>query len=300
MEIRHQKWGLAPPRFGGLPPKSFALLAFSLLLLSSMAHAGFTTRSLTVFANINLDGSANVEERLYMEMDSQSSRDLYETTRSAYSDLATWQNRTGLSEMRHHVSRAAADITDLRITPQSIDHCNSFLGTCYATVVLDYTVAAGMNGSGLIKVDRYKPRTAKYSLQQDALSFEQTKTGDLVIPEGTNITLSIPQPAEKIYFSSPPQNFEPDDQAFRYDSMDNIRYYVGSERVFTWRGDSLSKFEFTYEIESPLESEVLQFFQDSQQSLLQFFFGPEGLAAIIIIAAGAASVYQFNRLKLSG
>ncbi len=281
------------------PSLKLALIACHLLLVSGIYHADFSTRSLMVFININLDGSASVEERLYMVMDGQPSRELYDTTRSAYSDLSTWQSRTGLSELRHHVSRAAAEITDLRITPQSIDHCNSFLGTCYATVVLDYKVAAGKNGSGLVKVDRYKPRTALYSLQQDALSFEQTKTGDLVIPEGTNITLSIPQTAEKIHFSSPPQNIKAGEENFRHDQSSNIDYYVGSERLFTWRGDSLSKFEFTYEIESPLESEVLQFFQDSQQSLLQFFFGPEGLAALIIIAAGAASAFQFNRLKLS-
>ncbi|MEM2137564.1 MAG: hypothetical protein QW568_00565 [Candidatus Anstonellaceae archaeon] len=280
------------------PSLKFASAALLLLLLSPMLHSEFSLRSLTVFANVNLDGSVNVEERIEMEMKGTVSKELYEATRSAYTDLATWKARTGLTEMRHHVTRVAADVKDLRVTPQRIDYCNSILGTCYATVVIDYIVPAGKEGSGLVKVDRYKPRTAKYSLIPEALSFEHTKTGDLVLPSGTLISIAVPQAAEKIYFSSPPQTVDASEGNFRYDQSSNVRYYVGRDRLFTWKGDSLSRFSFTYEIESPLESEVLDFFRSSQGRLVEFFFGPQGLAAILILAAAGVSIYQFNRLKL--
>jgi hypothetical protein len=281
-----------------LPSLKIASAALFLLLSSSLLHSEFSLRSLTVFANVNFDGSVNVEERIEMEMKGTVAKDLYEATRSAYSDIATWKERTGLTEMRHHVTRVAAEISDLRVTPQRIDHCNSLLGTCYATVVIDYVLPAGKDGSGLVKVDRYKPRTAKYSLVQGALSFEQTKTGDLVLPSGTLISISIPQSAEKIYFSSPPQTVDASEGNFRYDQSANVRYYVGKDRLFTWKGDSLSRFQFTYEIESPLESEVLDFFRSSQGSMVEFFFGPQGMAALLILAAAGVSIYQFNRLKL--
>ena len=171
------------------------------LLLAGAPAADFTMRSLSVFININRDGSVNAEERIEMVLHGSPSRDLYEATRATYSDLATWKNRTQLSEMRHHISRASADISDLRVIPQPVERCNSLLGICYAFVVLDYSVPAGQNGSGLVIADRYKPRTTKYSLVQDALSFEQTKTGDIVLPARTNITISIPQTAEKMYLS---------------------------------------------------------------------------------------------------
>lgn len=276
---------------------SSAFFLLALLVASGLPFAEFSMRTLKVFANVNLDGSVNMEERLEIEIAGSSAKELYEVTRSAYSDLATWKERTGLSEMRHHISRASAEVTDLRVTPQRIDYCNSLLGTCYATVVIDYLVPADRNGSGLVKVDRYKPRTAKYSLLPEALSFEQTKTGDIVLPKGTNISLSIPQSSEKIYFSSPPQSIDSSDGNFRYDQSANVRFYTGKDRVFTWRGDSLSRFSFTYEIESPLESEVLDFFRGSQTRMVQFFFGPQGIAALIIIAACALSVYQFHRIN---
>ena len=269
---------------------------FLLIAIAGALAADFRLQSLSVFMNVNQDGSVNVEENLALAMNGSSTQ-LYRDTRSAYSDLATWQNRTGLSEMRHHVSRAAADITNLRVLPQAISSCNPYVDLCLATVTLDYTViATSENGSGLVEVSYYKPRTARYSIQQDALSFDQTKTGDLLLPPSTNITISIPLEAEKIHFSSVPQNLQGNGADFRYDQTSSTRYYTGTQRIFGWRGDTLSNFQFTYEIEFPLETEVVQFFQSSQNSVISLFLGPEGLAALILIAAGAASVYYFNRL----
>ena len=76
-----------------------------------------------------------------------------------------------------------------------------------------------------------------------------------------------------------------------------MRYYTGTTRVFDWQGDTLSNFQFTYEIEFPLETEVMEFFRSTQDSVINIFLGPEGIAALIILAAGAATVYYFNRLN---
>jgi hypothetical protein len=275
-----------------------AAALFALLLSTGLPHADFSMKSLSVFVNVNLDGGANIEEKLEMVVNGSQSRELYEATRAAYSDLTTWKNLTSLSEMRHHVTRAKTEVTDLRIVPGAIERCNSFMGLCYATVTITYRIPAGQNGSGLMKVDRYKPRTARYELQQDALSFEQTKTGDLILPTGTVISFAIPQGAEKIFFSTVPTNLagEPD-ESFRYDQESNTRYYVGDKRIFKWQGNALSKFQFTYEVELPLESEVVEFFVGSQRTVSELLFGPQGAAAFFLIFAAAASFYYFNRIK---
>lgn len=277
----------------------YSAAAFVLFLLAGSAFADFSMKSLTVFVNANLDGSANVDEGLYIMMNGTQSRELYEITRSAYSDILTWRNRTNLSEFRHHMTRARADISEIRVKPQAVERCNSFMGICYATVSMSYKVnPADQNGSGLFRTERYKPRTTSYTLIPEALSFEQTKiTGDLILPAGTNITFSIPQSAEKIHFSTLPANLvdEPE-AAFRYDQAENTMYYVGAKRIFTWTGDTLPKFTFTYEIEETLEAEVMGFFRSSQGTVISFITGPQGLAALLIIAAGAASIYYINRL----
>ena len=281
--------------------RAAAIMLFALLLLSGLPRADFSMKSLSMFVNINLDGSANIDEQLEIVINGSSSRDLYDTTRAAYSDLTTWKNRTGLAEMRHHVTRAKAEVTDLRIIPQAVDRCNSFLGTCYAIVAIDYNIPATQNGSGLIKVERYKPRTLRYSLQQDALSFEQTETGDLILPTGTVISLSIPQNSEKIFFSTVPTNLasEPEED-FKYDSTSNTRYYIGPKRIFKWSGNALSKFQFTYEVELPLETEVVDFFVGSQNAVSDTIFGPQGMAALFIILTAAASFYYVNKVNNQG
>lgn len=275
-----------------------AALLFSLLLMPGAAYADFSMKSLSVFVNINYDGSANVEETLELVINGTGNRELYEATRASYSDLTTWKDLTKLPEMRHHVTRARAEVTDLRIIPGAIERCNSMLGTCYATITIDYRIASGQNGSGLVKIERYKPRTTRYYLQQGALSFEQTKTGDLILPSDTVISLSIPQSAEKIFFSTVPTSLasEPD-EGFRYDQESNMRYYAGTKRIFRWSGNALSKFQFTYEVELPLESEVLEFFVSSQKSVSDLIFGPQGMAALFIMLSAAASFYYLNRVN---
>ena len=281
-----------------IPTSNHAALAvFALLILVSSVSADFYMRSLSVFININRDGTANVEERVTIAMNGTQSRSLYDITRSAYSDLATWRDRTGVLEIRQHISSANTEVSDLRVLPQAVDYCNAFLSICQASVIIDYKVPAGENGSGLVAVDRYKPRTANYSLQQFALSFEQTRTGDLILPPNTNISIAIPQEAQKIYFSTVPSSLASQQQDFRFDQSANVRYYDGPDRLFVWQGDTLSKFQFTYEIESPLESEVLDFFHSSEQSTIALFTGAEGLAAAILLAAAALSVFYFNRLN---
>jgi hypothetical protein len=270
----------------------------ALLVLSGMPHADFSMRSLSVFVNVNLDGSANIEEKLELVVNGTPSRELYDATRATYSDLTKWKDLTLLPEMRHHVTRAKTELIDLRIIPGAIERCNSFMGLCYATVTIGYRLPSGQNGSGLVKVDRYKPRTAHYYLQQDALSFEQTKTGDLILPTGTVISISIPVGAEKIFFSTVPTNLaDAPDEDFKYDTASNNRYYVGNERIFKWSGNALSKFQFTYDVELPLETEVVDFFVGSQKSVSDLLFGPQGAAAFFLIIAAAASFYYFNRVN---
>ena len=206
-----------------------AAILFALVLLSMPVRADFSSKSLTVMININPDGSANVEEQLAIIINGSDSENLYETTRTVYSDITTWQTLTQLPDLRQHISGAKADTTNIRITPEPIGNCNSFLGTCQALILMDYNVLAAQNGSGLVAVDRYKPRTARYTLQQDALSFELTKSGDLTLLEGTQLMITVPQPSEDIYFSTTPSNLnDTDASSFIYNPTTDLRYYAGA------------------------------------------------------------------------
>ena len=54
------------------PEKRAAAAIFALLLLAASQHAEFTLRALSVFMNVNQDGSVNVEEHLDITMNGSS------------------------------------------------------------------------------------------------------------------------------------------------------------------------------------------------------------------------------------
>jgi hypothetical protein len=281
--------------------KIFKVLTFILLILVSFSFADFSLKNLTVSININKQGEAYVEEKILIWINSTQSKELYESARLAFSDIASWKNILNLSEVRHHVTRANAEIYNIRVMPQNIEWCNSFLKICQTTMRLDYYIKAGGNGTGLVDVIQYKPRTKKYTLLSNTFSFEQTKTGDLILPEMTKISLTIPQDADKIYFSVNPKNIEENDLYFLFDEKENKKYYYGHLRTFVWEGTSLSKFTLSYEIEFPLESEVVEFFVGMQKSLFLFILSSEGLAGVLILIIASVSFYylkKYNKINM--
>jgi hypothetical protein len=227
------------------------VVLFAVLLLLPALHADFTMNSLQVSIYLNPDGSASVQELMDIAITGNDSIQIYDDTRSTYSDISTWKDRLGLSELRQHITVAEANVYNLTLTPGPVQECNLFTGVCSATFELNYRVAAPKNSTGLLLLDMYKPRTTLYSLNPQALSFEQTKSGDILLPAGTTISITIPQDAENIYFSALPYSLtngaetDTNTSDFRYDQSTDLNYYVGSDRTFSWKGDVLPNFQFT-------------------------------------------------------
>jgi hypothetical protein len=265
------------------------------ILLSAPLFAGFEPRSLEVSILLNPDGGAHVSETVSFVTTTQESRDLYEST-FKYNQLSDWKERLGIEDIRHHISRAQAEFAGLRIKPHSVEKCNQFTSQCQAALSFDYDVSSSANVTGLLVTDNYKPRTTQYSINANALSFDTSKSGDILIDRSAKLILTIPKDAEKIRFSEKPNNL-PTDTTGQFEAKDNTEYYIGPERTFYWQDRTLPKFEFSYEIEQTLESEVVQFFKKSQESISQSVFSSEGLASLLIIAVVLASAIYLNRVK---
>jgi hypothetical protein len=269
-----------------------AIAFFAIIILIGSAHAGFSLTDLVVAATLNQDGSAHVEERIDFVVGTASSRQLYESSLEYKNDLATWKERLELNDVRHHVSLAEVSINDIRVQPQPVKNCNSYIESCEASLVFDYTVLApSMNRSGLLTLDRYKPRTTRYALNSNALSFDVTKTGEILLPKGTKLVVEVPRDAQRIYFSKPPDNLE-ENAKFATDPSGKIKYYVGSLRSFEWSGQTLPRFEISYEIEESLESEMVGFIAGMQTYILGVVAGTQGLAVIgLALVVVVSAVY---------
>ena len=53
-------------------------------------------------------------------------------------------------------------------------------------------------------------------------------------------------------------------------------------------------------MELPLETEVVDFFVGSQTTVTNIIFGPQGMAALFIMLAAAASFYYVNKIGNKG
>ncbi len=268
------------------------LLAICFIFLFALPlYSEFQLRSLKVQVDVDEEGNAHVEEKIDLYLTSRDSVDLYDSGLSS-NDLATWRERIGKSDIRHHFDRAVVQIENIRIRPQPVSRCTSIgeqRSNCHATLIFDYDVLPfTVNGSevpetGLFSKDNFKPRTTRFILNRNALSFGVNQEGDVVLSKDTELAITIPQEAENIYIQPLPQNLEED--------VDSI---PDSMRTFTWGGIILPKFEFTYEIERSLESEVLEFFDNFAESAASLFSTTEGLVVLLLIGIFVASFVYLN------
>ena len=153
----------------------FALLSLFLL----PAYSEFELRSLTVQVDVMDDGTAVVQERIELFLTTRSSVELYESGLSI-NDLATWRERIKSKDIRVHFNTGVVDVRNIRIRPQPISRCISvedYRSNCFALLIFDYKVypfyenGTAKENTGLFNTLNYKPRTTKFSINREALSF---------------------------------------------------------------------------------------------------------------------------------
>lgn len=274
------------------------LIFFAAVLFSGVAFADFELRSLRVSLTLNPDGTAHATEEARLFMSGAQSISLYEES-IIFNDLSSWTTRTGISDLRTHISRAYVDIVDLRVRPQPVDGCNNVAETCYANLILDYDIYPISSGTpGILKAHTYKPRTTQHSLRSEAFSFVRSKTDDIILPKGYSIEISVPENARAISFSRVPDNVAADSSLFRFDSQRGGNLYLGSHRKFIWANQTLSQFSLSYELEQSLEGEISTFFGSLQSKIFSLFFSESGLAYAICAATLLISAIWLHSIEI--
>ncbi len=262
---------------------------FAILFLLSLAYADFQLQNLDVAIKLNEDGSAAVEERINVIVFGQYSMQLYE---SGYNknNLASWQDVTNISEIKTHIGANYADTRNIVVRPQPLQKSKSGLDVWYGQIIVDYSAypyydknGSVANRTGLVIMDNYKPRTTRYTLNENAFSFKRTETGDIKLDDTT--TLSITPPSNALITIVNPIT----------EDMSNVKFPAPS-RTLKWSGLTLVQFSLVYEIEQSLDKEVLSFFSDLQQSIRASLSSPEGLSAIAVVLVLAAA-YFYLRLS---
>ncbi len=285
---------MAPSR----PALLLLVLAFSLsgaLAAAPAMQGNFELRKLEVALTLYPDGTAHAVETMRIFMNNTQSIQLYQDTMQS-NDLSTWVSRTGINDLRTHVNSASVAVGNLEVRSQSPDNCNSLIGICFATLVLEYDVRPLSNSSaGIMVMEDYKPRTTRYTFQSDALLLPRSSSGDILLSPSATLRLILPEGADDIRFSQMPNNLLDETGRFRYDPSQG---YSGPERQFTWTDQTLSKFSVVFDREAPLQSEILSYFSRLQKGVFETAFSFNGLAVLLVCAVLLISVLWVHQMHL--
>lgn len=255
-----------------------------LLLLVAIARADFLTEKAEVtIGDILPDGSARVHESIKFLMFGNYSQSVYDSGLSA-NDLSFWSTNIGLKDMKLHVNTAKVDIRDLRVRPQPRTKCNPIQGVCHGEIILDYLAYPAYSdnatldpvpGTGLFTVEKYKPRTRRYTLNPQSLSFTTTPEGNIILDP--MVYLVVKPPADSVVTDVNPQ--APDFSTQLPAHIDSL----------SWNDIVLVKFSLIFTVEDSIDKEVADFISGILVSITRTLSSPYGpaLVAIVIILAGS-------------
>lgn len=252
--------------------------AFILLFLLPFACAAFQRIALRVAIDIKEDGSASITEEIRFLMTDSEAVNLYEWSRKSVNTLGGWRARIKYDDLRYHVDTSLAPISGTRLQALPPDTCD-YLGRCYGTFVIEYSVLPPANGKGIVKITKYaKPRTITYEFLPSALAFEATD-GERAIGERTTLELTIPKDAKVVTIYPRPVEFE----------------FEHAPSKFTWQGyRSLAGMQLVFERRESMAEEIRGLFADIQTALYSWFTSKEGivLTAVAIILAIAFALLR--------
>ncbi len=262
------------------------LQVLALLSLICVTFGEFVLEDVTVYIHdIQPDGSAKVSESIKLFLYDEANDD-YDSGFNR-NDLSFWSTITEIQDVKQHVNPAKVEISDFLVRPQPRSKCNPIQGTCHGELILEYKASPSYNttekgdkvpieGTGLFSVDKYKPRTTKYTIDSDALSFTKTSKGSLLLEENIYLKMGLPQETMVLDLNPKPENEMETKLPARINELE-------------WNDIILVKFSVVFEVEEPLEKEVSEFFYGlfgSIQDLLTGEYGGALLAIIIIIIGG--------------
>jgi hypothetical protein len=263
-----------------------------LLLLAAAVNAEFVIERVDVtISDIQSDGSARVHESIKVIMFGDHSNSVYDSG-IAYNRLSVWSNNTGLKDVKIHVNPSLVDIQDFRLRPQPRTKCNPIQQLCHGELILDYLAypsfenESAKSGTGLFTVNKYKPRTNRYTLNPEALSFTKTTENNIVLEE--EVYLTVKMPSESVLLDVNPQ---PGTEEL------NLPAHVGQ---LSWNDIVLVKFSLVFDVEDSIDKEVTDFFSGIARGISNTLASPHGLPLVMLIVLLIGSYLYIMMAKRRG
>jgi hypothetical protein len=265
-----------------------------LLLLVAMLHAEFVIERVdVVISSIKDDGSAKVHESIKFVIFGNYSNSVYDSGMSN-NELSFWSTNTGLKDVKFHVNPSKVDIQDLRVRPQPRTKCNPIQGVCHGELIIDYLAYPSYNNSssaadpdtGIFKVEMYKPRTRRYTINPAALSFTTTPEGNIILDDKVYLTVDLPHDSMTLDVNPQPT-----------DTQLELPSHVDS---ISWTDIVLVKMSLVFDVEDSIDKEVSDFFGNIARWASEAVSGQQGPALIVLVVALIGSYVYIMMAKRRG
>ncbi len=263
-----------------------------LLLLVAAVHASFVIEQVDVsISDIESDGSAKVHESIKIIMFGDHSNSVYDSG-IAYNRLSVWSNNTGLKDVKIHVNSALVDIRDFRLRPQPRTKCNPIQELCHGELILDYYAypsfenESAKSGTGLFTVEKYKPRTHRYTLNPDALSFTLTTEKNIILEDEVHLTIKMPAESELLDVNPQP-------------GTEDLGLPAHVSQL-SWNDIVLVKFSLIFDVEDSIDKEVTDFFSNIAKGISSTLSSPNGIPLVVLILLLIGSYLYIMMAKRRG
>ena len=266
------------------------------LILFSLAFSEFILTEVEVkITGIGDDGSAKIKEKITFKIIGDSEKQLYEDAINR-NELSFWSNITDIPDIRFHIDTSKVNVEELAITPQPINEnrCNPLQRICHGEIQINYLAAPrtdAVNNSvkqtGVFSIDKYKPRTTKYTLNKDILVFTRTDKQQTIIDKNNVVIIELPEGSIiKKETDLMPVSSDVYEQKFP----------LKSSRI-VWTNTPPTNPALVFETEDSLYTEVSLFFKELVQKIQRIMAGNEGPAIIIIFIILVSAYIYLNRSK---
>ncbi len=259
--------------------KPAVMLLIILVAMGAVSAEFLLNEVIVTIYDIKPDGTAKVSESVKLIIKGAESQSDYDNGFSS-NDISFWSSVTKVPDVKYHVNPAKVAINDLRVLPQPRKKCNPIQEICHGELLIEYETGpiksngSATPGTGLFNVEQSKPRTTRYTLNPDALSFLTTPQGNILLAENVNLVLRLPEDAVLKELNPRPEGIPAGQK-----SVTEIK----------WRDMILVKLAVVFEVEETLEKEVSGFFYDTYAMFNSMITGEYGWALIAIIAIVVSS-----------
>jgi len=246
-------------------------ILFLLFIFMSATYADFALEKVEVtISDIQTDGSVSVHESIKFIIYGDYATSIYDSGLTT-DQLSFWSSNIGLSDLKLHINPSVVDIQDLRVRPQPRTQCNSIQKTCHGEIILDYMAypSEANTTTGVFLIESYKPRTIRYTINPNALSFTTISDGNLILYEDIHLNIELPDGSTVLDANPQPTST--------------------AESTLSWTNIVLVKFSLIFDVEESIDQEVSEFFASRINNIASTLQSPQGIALVILAVIFIAS-----------